>query len=168
MTSREQLIKARLAILAMASQLKNVARACKLAGMSRSQFYVLKKAYETSGQDGLAPRLRRKPEMPNRTPPPLENRILLKTLENPSISYLRLARNMKSEGISVTPSMIRYVWRRHGLSTRSARLRWIKKRHGQTSAPQRADDHNMLQEASTAVQGPVTHSSSPASDISAA
>ena len=115
MTSREQLIKARLAILAMATQLKNVARACKLAGMSRSQFYVLKKAYQTSGKEGLAPRVRRKPEMPYRTPPPLENRILLKTHENHSFSYVRLAGNMKSEGISVTPAMVRYVWQRHGL-----------------------------------------------------
>ena len=51
MTSREHLIRARLAILTMAVELENVARACKLAWMSRSQFYALKKAYEKFGKE---------------------------------------------------------------------------------------------------------------------
>ena len=127
MTSQEQLIRARIGILAMAAELKNVARACQLAGVSRSQFYAMKKAYETYGKEGLAPRVRRKPTMPNRTPVPIEEEILLRTHSNPTISYLRLAGNMKSEGITVTPTMVRYVWQRHGLSTRSARLWWIKR-----------------------------------------
>ena len=74
MTTRDQLIRARLGILAMAGELKNIARACKLAGVSRSQFYVMKKAYALYGKEGLAPRTRRKPEMPNRTPARLEHK----------------------------------------------------------------------------------------------
>lgn len=130
MASREQLIKARLGLLALAAELKNVVTACKLAGVSRSQFYAMKKAYETHGKDGLAPRVRTKPLMPNRTPVLLEDQILLKTHINPTVSYLRLAGYMKSEGIGVTPAMVRYVWERHGLSIRSARLQWVKKRNG--------------------------------------
>jgi hypothetical protein len=131
MTTREQLIRARLGILALATELKNVARACKLAGVSRSQFYAMRKAYETHGKEALAPRVRRKPNMPNRTAAPLEDNILLKTHTHPTISYLRLAGHMKSEGINITPTMVRYVWQRHGLSTRSARLQWVKRRNGQ-------------------------------------
>lgn len=168
MTSREQLIKARLAILTMAVELKNVARACKLAGMSRSQFYALKKAYETSGKDGLAPRVRRKPQMPNRTPAQLEDRILLKTHDNPTVSYIKLAGHMKSEGISVTPAMVRYVWLRHGLSTRSARLQWIKRGNRSANGAQRADAPNTLQEVRIPVQISAAGSSSPASHTSAA
>ena len=96
MTTRDQLIRARLGILAMAAELRNTAKACKLAGVSRSQFYAMKKAYELYGKEGLAPRVRRKPEMPNRTPAQLEEQILLQTRKYPLISYVRLAGRDKS------------------------------------------------------------------------
>jgi transposase len=127
MTIRDQLIRARFAILAMAGELNNIAKACKIAGVSRSQFYGMKKAYELNGKEGLAPRTPRKPEMPNRTPAVLEEQILLQTRKNPLISYVRLAGEINSKGGgSVTPSMVRYVWQRHGLSTQSARRTWVK------------------------------------------
>ena len=127
MTEKQRLIRARLAVLNLAAEVKNVARACKLAGLSRSQFYALKRAYETYGEAGLLPRVRRKPDMPNRTPVYLEERILVTTLGKPAYGYIRLAREMKLEGIDVSPTMIRYVWQRVGLSTRSARLKWHNK-----------------------------------------
>jgi hypothetical protein len=126
MKTRDQLIRARLGILAMAAELKNIAKACKIAGVSRSQFYAMKKAYELHGKEGLAPRTRNKPVMPNRTPAALEEQILLQTRKNPLMSYIRLAGEMKSEGGSVTPTMVRYVWQRHGLSTQTARRAWAK------------------------------------------
>jgi hypothetical protein len=126
MTTRDQLIRARLGLLAMAGELKNIAKACKIAGVSRSQFYAMKKAYELHGKEGLGPRTRRKPEMPNRTPAVVEEQILAKTRKHPLISYVRLAGEMKAEGGSVTPTMVRYVWQRHGLSTQSARRAWVK------------------------------------------
>jgi hypothetical protein len=126
MTTHDQLIRARLGILAMAAELKNIAKACKIAGVSRSQFYAMKKAYELHGKEGLGPRTRRKPEMPNRTPSVLEEQILLQTRRNPLVSYLRLAGEMKAEGGCVTPTMVRYVWQRHGLSTQSARRAWVQ------------------------------------------
>jgi hypothetical protein len=126
MTTRDQLIRARLGILAMATELRNTAKACKLAGVSRSHFYAMKKAYALYGKEGLAPRARRKPEMPNRTPAQLEVQILLQTRKHPLISYVRLAGEMKSEGGTVTPTTVRYVWQRHGLSTKSARRAWAK------------------------------------------
>src|SRR6476661_5358058 len=126
MTTRDQLIRARIGILAMAAELRNTAKACKLAGVSRSQFYAMKKAYELHGKEGLAPRVRRKPEMPNRTPARLEEHILLQTRKSPLISYVRLAVEIRAEGCNVTPTMVRYVWQRHGLSTQSARRAWAK------------------------------------------
>jgi hypothetical protein len=126
MSETERLVKARLGILVLAAELHNVARACKLAGLSRSQFYAMKKAYGMYGKAGLVPRLRRKPEMPNRTPPVLEQQILLETRGNPAFSYIRLAAVMASNGIAVSPTMVRYVWQRHGLSTQSARRAWAK------------------------------------------
>jgi hypothetical protein len=86
----------------------------------------MKKAYEAYGRDGLLPRVRRKPKMPNRTPQRIEQEILLVTCKKPMLSYIRLAGEMKIEGTNVTPAMIRYVWQRHGLSTQSARRAWVK------------------------------------------
>ncbi len=126
MVYKEQLTRAKLGILALVAELGDVTRACKVLGISRSQFYAMKRAYETSGQEALTPKIRRKPEMPNRTPVPLEHQILSKTLEYQAVSYCSLAAKMKTEGISVTPSTIRYVWHRHGLSTRRDRIRWAK------------------------------------------
>src|SRR5688572_7108635 len=133
MTTRDQLIRARVGILAMAAELKNIVKACKVAGVSRSQFYAMKKAYEIHGKEGLAPRVRRKPAMPNRTPAPLEEQILMQTHRHPLISYVRLAGTITSEGRKVTPTMVRYVWQRHGLSTRAARLEWAKLSNGSVS-----------------------------------
>lgn len=130
MAARHQLIKARLGILAMAKELQNVVRTCKLVGISRSQFYTIRKAYELHGERGLVPQDRRKPRMPNRTPDQIEGQILLKTREHPTVSYLRLAERMKDEGIGATPAMVRYVWLRHGLSKRLARLHWVRKQNG--------------------------------------
>ena len=138
MTTRDQLIRARLGILAMAAEFKHIAKACKLAGVSRSQFYAMKKAYELYGKEGLAPRVRRKPVMPNRTPASLEERILSYTRENPLVSYIRLAIEMKADEGTVTPAMVRYVWRRHGLSTRSARVEWTR---GINAASQKTVDN---------------------------
>ena len=130
MPNHEQLIRARIGILTMAAELRNVAKACKLAGVSRSQFYAMKRAYKAYGREGLAPRPRRKPQMPNRTPAEIEGQIILQTLANPMVSYIRLAEKMKIDGINATPTMIRYVWQRHGLSTRAARVQWVKKKNG--------------------------------------
>jgi hypothetical protein len=119
MTTQEQLIRATFGILALAAEIKNVGRACKVARTSRSQFYAMKKAYEAYGKEGLLPKARRKPETPNRMPAPSKGQILIQTQKHPLISYIRLSGEMKAEGGSVTPTMVRYVWQRHGLSSRS-------------------------------------------------
>jgi len=137
MVYKEQLSKAKLGILTLVAELGDVTRACQLLGISRSQFYAMKRAYETAGKEGLAPRVRRKPEMPNRTPAPLEDQILAKTLEYQTVSYSSLAVKMKSEGIDVTPSRIRYVWHRHGLSTRRDRIRWARSQNHTASVTTR-------------------------------
>jgi len=53
----------------------------------------MKMAYETYGKEALAPRVRQKPEMPNRTPALLDDQVLLKTLEHQTVCYHSLAVN---------------------------------------------------------------------------
>ncbi len=46
MSTREKLIKARLGMVALAEELRNISLACWRAGISRSHFYEIKDAFE--------------------------------------------------------------------------------------------------------------------------
>ncbi|HOQ47648.1 MAG TPA: hypothetical protein PLA43_19850 [Bryobacteraceae bacterium] len=74
MSTREQLIKARLGLLQLAEELDNVKLPCKRAGISRSHFYEIKEAFKKFGREGLAPQPKRRPRMPNQTRPRSSNR----------------------------------------------------------------------------------------------
>ena len=125
MSTREQLIKARIGMLALAETLQNVSKACKHAGISRSHYYEIKEAYEKYGSEGLAPQPRRRPRMPNQTPPELERQILDMTEKYPTYSYMRISGQLRLIGVGVSPSMVRAVWQRHGLTLRFQRLLWL-------------------------------------------
>lgn len=157
MSTREQLIKARLGMLVLADELKNIAKACKLAGVSRSHFYEIKKAYETFGKEGLAPTVRRRPRMPNQTPPELERQVLAMTEQYPTYSYLRLADQLKLVGVGVTAATVRAVWQRHGLATRFARLLWLERRSAEGGVVLTERLKRLLQRAQGRSQDPEAH-----------
>lgn len=120
MSTREKLSKARMGVLALAEELSSVSAACKRAGISRTHVYEIKEAFEKYGREGLAPAERRKPRMPNQTPPELEEKILQMTERYPEKSYVALADQLRLVGVGVSPSTVRYVSSRHGLTLRSA------------------------------------------------
>jgi len=55
MDTREKLIGARIGMLALADELKNLSRACQIAGISRTHCYDIKGAFEKYGRDGPGP-----------------------------------------------------------------------------------------------------------------
>jgi len=61
-------------MLALAEQMQNISLAWRRAGISRSHFYEIKDAFENYRAEGLAPQPRRRPRMPNQTPPEPEAR----------------------------------------------------------------------------------------------
>jgi len=128
MSTREKLIKARLGMLALAEELQNISLACRRAGISRSHYYEIKEAFERYGSEGLAPRDRRRPRMPNQTPPELEARILEMTEQFPTYSYLRISQQLRLVGVGVSPPAVRGVWQRHGLTLRFQRLLWLEQK----------------------------------------
>src|SRR5690348_17396964 len=99
MSTTEKLIKARMGMLAVDEQLNNVSAACRRAGSSRSHYYEIKEAFEKFGSEGLAAQTRRKPRMPNQTPPELEAQILEMTERYPPYSYLRISDQLKLVGV---------------------------------------------------------------------
>jgi len=62
------------------------------------------------GREGLAPQSRRRPRMPNQTPPELEQRILEMTEQDPTYSYLRISQQLRLIDVGVSPSAVRCVW----------------------------------------------------------
>ena len=128
MSTREKLIKARLGMLALAEELQNISQACQRAGISRSHYYEIKEAFERYGPEGLAPRIRRSPRMPNQTPPELEAKILEMTERYPTYSYVRISQQLRLVGVGVSPPAVRGIWARHGLTLRFQRLLWLEQR----------------------------------------
>jgi len=125
MSTKEKLIKARVGMLPLAEELKNISLACKRAGISRSHFYEIKEAFEKYGPEGLAPAARRRPRMPNQTPPEVERRILEMTAQFPTYSYMRISLQLKLVRVGASPAAVRGVWLRHGLTLKIQRLLWL-------------------------------------------
>jgi hypothetical protein len=112
---------------ALADELKNISRACQVAGISRTHFYDIKDACERYGRDGLAPQERRRPRMPNETPMELVARILEMTAEYPTHSYVRVSQQLRLIGVPARAAQVRGVWAREGLVKRFDRLRWLER-----------------------------------------
>lgn len=135
MDTREKLIAARVGMLALADELKNISRACQVAGISRTHFYDIKDAFERYGRDGLAPKERRRPRMPNETPPELVARILEMTAEYPTYSYVRVSQQLRLIGVPASAAQVRGVWAREGLVKRFDRLLWLERRVAERGGP---------------------------------
>lgn len=77
MTAKDKVARRKLSLLQLASELDNVANACRLMGYSRQQFYELRRNFQTYGAEGLLDRLPgcRGPH-PNRVSEEIEKAIL--------------------------------------------------------------------------------------------
>ena len=161
MSTREKLIKARLGMLALAEELRNISLACKRAGISRSHFYEIKEAFEKYGPDGLAPLQRRSPRMPNQTPPEIERQILDMTAQFPTYSYLRISGQLRLVGIGVSPSTVRVVWQRQGLTLKIQRLLWLEQKTAAEGGVLTERQIRLLQKYRGRISDPEQHIESP-------
>ena len=161
MSTREKLIKARLGMLALAEELQNISLVCRRAGISRSHFYEIKEAYEKWGAEGLAPQPRRKPRMPNQTPPELEAKILEMTEQYPAYSYIRISQQLKLVGIGASPAAVRYVWQRHGLVVRYQRLLWLERKSAELGGVLTEAQMRLLRKARGRLVDPEQHIEAP-------
>jgi len=91
MSDQERLIDAKISLLQqLAKELNNIQKVCKVAGIARPSFYEIKKAYEQFGREGLRPKPKRRPRMPNETPPEIVEKILDMILNYTSITLCTL------------------------------------------------------------------------------
>lgn len=127
MSTQERLISAKVSLLQLAQELGNISKACKKAGIARSSFYEIKKAYEQFGREGLAPKPKRTPRMPNAFDEEKTAKVLDMTRRYPSYSYNRIAQQLQLSGVSVSGGGVRKVWDRQGLTRKLARFLWLEK-----------------------------------------
>jgi transposase InsO family protein len=123
MTKDELIVHNRSSLLVYGER-HGISNACRVFGVSRTLFYKLKKQLVTTGS--LAPRLRRKPKMPNETSLSKKKNLLRLVLDHPSWGPLGYARAFAQQGISVTPSCLWRHLKRYDLHTRYKRLVYLE------------------------------------------
>lgn len=125
MSSQNRLIDLKISILQLAQEMGNISAACKKAGIARSSFYDIRKAYEQFGRAGLEPEPRRRGRISNQTSPEDEAAVLGMTRKFPTYSYVRISGQLQIEGKAIGSNAVRGVWQRHGLEKKISRLLWI-------------------------------------------
>jgi len=131
MTAKKKIAQSRLTLLQLAERLRNVSEACRRRGVSRSQFYEYKRAFQERGFEGLIDR----PPVPktfvNETPKEVKERVIALSIEHPAWGQVRISDQLRLEGVSVSPSTVRNIWLKEGLETRYKRiLRLEEERNG--------------------------------------
>lgn len=131
MTAQQKLATQRLTLLQLAQALGNVSEACRHRGVSRSQFYEYKRAFQEQGFQGLLDRPPIPKSFPNETPKEVKEKIIALSIEHPAWGQQRVSDQLQLEGVSVSPATVRNIWLKEGLQTRYQRiLRLEEQTHG--------------------------------------
>lgn len=127
MSNDDILYRFRVALFARAEEV-GVSQACREFNVHRSTYYRWRPAVLQWGLDALRPRERRKPQMPNHTPPWVEQRVLAFALAFPGLGPRRIAAELARErwgGFGLSPHGVWCVLRRFRLNTRQRRLAFV-------------------------------------------
>lgn len=122
MTAAKKIAQKRLTLLQLAERLRNVSEACRHHGISRSQFYEYKRAFQERGLDGLLDRPPIPKSFPNETLPEVKERIIAVSLAHPVWGPVRVSDQLRLEAVAVSPGTIRNIWIKEDLDTRYKRL----------------------------------------------
>ncbi len=147
MTAKKKIAQKRLTLLQLAEQLGNVSKACKMHGVSRSQFYEYKRAFQEYGLEGLVDR----PPIPGPHPHELSEEtrknIVDLSLKHPTFGHQRIADQLRLEGITVSPSSVRNVWVKEEMETRYKRLLKLEEQQAENGFELTAEQIRLLEKA---------------------
>ena len=123
----QNVIRHKIGLLNLATELGNVSRACKLMGLSRDTFYRYQNAMADGGVEALFDANRRRPNPKNRVEDATEAAVLAYTTEQPAHGQTRASNELRQRGIFVSPSGVRSIWLRHDLASFKQRLAALEK-----------------------------------------
>lgn len=124
---QQNVIKHKIGLLNLATELGNISRACKVMGFSRDTFYRYQAAVETGGVEALIDANRRKPNIKNRVEEATEAAVTAFALEQPAFGQVRVSNELRKRGIFISPSGIRSVWLHQNLESFKKRLSALEK-----------------------------------------
>ena len=130
MTAKKKIAQSKLSLLQLAERLRNVSEACRHRGVSRSQFYEYKRAFQERGFEGLMDRPPTPRTFPNETPREVKEKVMRLSIEHPAWGRVRISDQLRLEGISVSPSTVRNIWLKEGLETRYRRILRLEEERG--------------------------------------
>ena len=108
---------------------------CERFGGSRTWFYKWMHRFRRYGEVGLRNIERGSPAMPNRTPLDVEMKILDYIEHYPSHGPIRIADELRPQGVSVKPSAVYNVLRRRHPNTRKQRLEHLRIKNSVAATP---------------------------------
>jgi transposase InsO family protein len=128
----QNVIKHKLGLLNLATELGNVSQACKVMRLSRDTFYRYKAAVEDGGIQALFDANRRKPNLKNRVEEVTESAVLAFAIEQPAFGQVRASNELRKAGVFVSPSGVRSIWLRHSLESFKKRLSALERHVAET------------------------------------
>lgn len=124
--STHRIIKNKLGVLNLAEELGNIARACKIMGVSRDTFYRYQAAVKAGGVEALLDVDRRKPNRKNRIEEVIEQAVVAHATAYPAHGQKRASNELRKAGVFISAGGVRCVWLRHDLETFKKRLKALE------------------------------------------
>lgn len=115
-------IKHKVRLLNLATELDNVSGTCKVMGVSRDTFYRYQSAMQAGGVGALPEANRKESNLRNRVNDTTKAAVPLFALEQQAFGQVRVSNELRKRGIFISPSGVRSVWLRRDLESLKKRL----------------------------------------------
>ena len=127
MTPAEIIYHRRVRLLALGDELGNVAQACRQMGISRTRYCEWTAIVGQYGLEGLMPKIRRAPQLPNATPTHIVEDLLTLAVVQPTIGCRQYADRLADRSYDISKTTVQKLLVDHGLGRRAQRVARLRR-----------------------------------------